>query len=91
MERKRKELAFKENNSKTYSLILQHYNPKLYGKIKGVGSYENIKTNKYGIEIEDIIYSMCHFQYEYKNDVMSATEMNKRVYLLYQETWQSNN
>ena len=60
------------------------------GKLKGVDTYKEIETNQYGINIENLIHSVCHIQDENKQDVIMPVETVKQVYLLYQSPYKSN-
>ena len=52
--------------------------------------YDAIETDQDGIELANMIWTICHLQDDEKQYVMAAAETNKHVYMFYQEPYHSN-
>ena len=52
--------------------------------------YDIIETYEYGIDIYKLIRTIWHLQYDEKQDIMTAVENYKQVYMFYQSPYQSN-
>ena len=70
--------------------MLQHFTLDIEGKLKYMDRYDTTKTNQDGIDLEKLIFSVRHLQDYGKLDVILVVEVNKSVYLFYQEPYQSN-
>ena len=57
-----------------YSLILKNCTTELEGKLKGMDTYDVIKTDQDGIELSNIIHTTFHLQDDNKQDIMSVVE-----------------
>ena len=53
-------------------------------------TYETIENDQYGIEIVNLIQTVCHVQDDDKQYVMASVETYKQVYLFYKSPYQSN-
>ena len=46
-------------------------------------AYDVIEMNPYCIELDKFICTICHLQYDSKQDVTVAVETDKQLYLFY--------
>ena len=53
-------------------------------------TYGVIETDQDSIELSKLIWTICHLQDDYKQDIMAVVETNKQVYIFYQAPYQSN-
>ena len=73
-----------------YRIILQQCTPELEKNMKGMHTYDVVETDQDGIEITKMIWTICHTQDYYKQEVRDAVETNKKLYLFYQVPFQTN-
>ena len=52
--------------------------------------YDVIETDQESIELENLIWTICHLQDDNKQYVMDTVKNNKQVYMFYQAPYQSN-
>ena len=51
-------------------------------------AYDVIEMDPYGIELDKFICTICHLQYDSKQDVKVAVETDKQVYTFYKAPYQ---
>ena len=49
--------------------------------------YDAIETDQDIIDISKLIWTTCHLQYDNIQDVVAAVEIDKQLYMFYQEPY----